>query len=208
MTLDPNLTTPTYTHMTIHFKSSISLATTLLAILPVIATAQASVTPAAAPSLPLVWRTDKVGGTSPLYEVINEADSGRTLTLRRMPEAGSTGSEFGTATTTAPAESMRRLRVTVRAELRTREAGGASLWLRAEGGGRTLLLENNGAHAIAGTSDWTEQTATLDLPPETERISYGLLLGGNGEVAARNITVSAVAAKGPPVTGNVQISRP
>ncbi len=97
--------------------------------------------------------------------------------------------EFGTATTSA-ATTLPGQRVTVRADVRTRDADGASLWVRAEGMGRTLALENNLAHPVVGTRAWTTETATLDLPPGTERISYGLLLMGRGEISARNITVN------------------
>ena len=137
----------------------------------------------------LEWRTDKVGGSSPFYEVIDTSAAGRSLTLRHMVGGSEVNNEFGTATTSAPA-AMGGQRVTIRADLRTQNAEAASLWVRAEGLGKTLALENNMAHPVAGTRGWMAEAAVLDLPPGTERIAYGLLLAGRGEVSARNLTVT------------------
>ncbi|MEP6617982.1 MAG: hypothetical protein ABJE47_01655 [bacterium] len=156
---------------------------------------------APSPAVALTWRTDRVGGTSPFYEVAELADSGRTLTLRRMEGGSLLGGEFGTATTSAPAIEMRGRRVTVRALIRTSDAESASIWVRAEGGGKTLRLENNMARALTGTRDWGEQTAVLDIPDETEKISYGLLIVGRGSISARNLTVTTGPIEGAARTG-------
>jgi hypothetical protein len=180
----------------------LSIAATLLIAPTLASSGQSASPPAATPAVaPLVWRTDRVNGTSPLYEVVDESDGGHALTLRRMAEAGPSSGDYGTATTTAPAEGMRGQRVTVRAQLRTRDVAGGSIWLRVEGAGTTLLLENNMQHALVGTNEWTEQTATLDLPANAERISYGLLLVGAGEISARGITVTVAAPTGAAMTG-------
>lgn len=161
--------------------------------------AQAATQPEIAPALE--WRTDKVGGSSPFYEVIDTSAAGRTLTLRHMLGGGVMNNQFGTATARAPAAGMSGQRVTIRAEIRTQDAEAATLWVRAEGLGKTLRLENNMEHPIFGSSDWTAQTAVLDLPEGTERIAYGLLLIGPGAVSARNITVTFAPPTGGARTG-------
>jgi hypothetical protein len=148
------------------------------------------------------WRTDRVNRSSPFYEVVDLADAGRSLTLRRMDGGTLMDNEFGTATASVGADSMRGRRVTVRAMVKTRDASAATLWVRAENGDKeTLALQNNMERPIVGTTWWTEQTAVLDVPPSTERISYGLLLLGRGSISAREITVSAGPRVGPAMPG-------
>ncbi|MEO8621899.1 MAG: hypothetical protein ABI625_12590 [bacterium] len=167
---------------------------------PSVSTTSTPVVAVAPVAPPLAWRTDRVGGSSPFYEVIDTSGAGHALTLRHMIGGGTMNGEFGTATTSAPADTMVGQRVTVRAELRTRNSDGATLWIRAEGKGKTLRLENNMAHPIFA-QDWMVQTAVLDLPDGTERISYGLLLQGAGEVSIRGLTISHAPPTGAPVTG-------
>lgn len=150
---------------------------------------------------PLAWRTDNVGGSSPFYEVVDTSAQGRDLTLRRMEGGSMMDNEFGTATTKAPAPALGGRRVTVRAMVRTRDAAAASIWVRADGGGRTLALENNMARAVSGTTDWTERTAVVDFPAGTEMIAYGLLLVGRGSISVRDISVSSAPITGEPLPG-------
>lgn len=149
----------------------------------------------------LAWFTDKVGGSSPFYEVVDTADAGHTLTLRRMAGGTLMDNEFGTATTFAEGAAFRGRRVTIRAMFRTKDADAASIWVRADGGGKTLALENNMSRAVAGTTGWTGQTAVLDFPAGTERIAYGVLLVGRGAVTVRNISVSSDPITGAPMNG-------
>jgi len=145
---------------------------------------------------PLTWYTNRVGGTSPFYLVTDTAGGGHGVTLERMAGGSMMDNEFGTATAIAPAPSLGGRRVTVRAMMRTRDASAATLWVRAEGGGRTLALENNMARPVTGTTEWTEKTAIVDFPAGTERVAYGLLLLGRGAASLRDITVSSG-----PITG-------
>ena len=41
-------------------------------------------TAVAAPVEPLAWRTDRVNGSSPFYEIVDTFSAGHTLTLRRI----------------------------------------------------------------------------------------------------------------------------
>lgn len=145
---------------------------------------------------PLTWYTNRVDGTSPFYVVTDTAGGGHTVTLGRMDGGSLMDNEFGTATASAPATSFGGRRVMVRAMMRTRDASAATLWVRANGGGRTLALENNMAHPVTGTTEWTESTAVVDFPAGAESVSYGLLLLGRGSASIRDITVSSG-----PITG-------
>lgn len=149
----------------------------------------------------LAWRTDRVAGTSPFYEVVDTSAADHALTLRRMEGGTLMDNEFGTATTSAPATAFAGRRVTVRAMMRTRDAQAASIWVRAEGAGKTLALQNNMDRPVVGTTDWTESTAVLDFPAGTETMAYGLLLLGRGSVSVRNITVSSAPITGAPMSG-------
>ena len=150
---------------------------------------------------PLAWHTDKVGGSSPFYEVVDTSALGHALTLRRMDGGSMLENEFGTATTLAPATGFRGRRVTVRAMMRTHDAAAAAVWVRAEGGGTTLALENNMTRAVTGTTEWTERTAVLDFPAGAETMAYGLLLMGRGSVSVRDLTVSSAPITGAAVPG-------
>lgn|GEM_PF-5220132 len=145
---------------------------------------------------PLTWRIDRVSGTSPFYVVADTAGSAHAVTLERMAGGSLMDNEFGTATATAPAASFSGRRVTVRAMMRTRDASAATLWVRADGGGRTLALENNMTRPVTGTTEWTEKTAIVDFPAATETVAYGLLLLGRGSASLRDITMSSA-----PITG-------
>ena len=149
----------------------------------------------------LAWRTDLVGGSSPFYEVVDTSDAGHSLTLRRMDGGTLMENEFGTATTSMPASAFKGSRVVVRAMVRTKDAAAAGIWVRAEGGGKTLALQNNMAQPIVGTTQWTGQKAILDVPAGTERIAYGLLLIGRGAIVVRDVAVSAEPVTGAPMPG-------
>jgi hypothetical protein len=149
----------------------------------------------------LAWRGDMVAGSSPFYEIVDTSAAGHSLTLRRMEGGTLMDNEFGTATTWVPASAFKGSRVIVRAMVRTKDAAAASIWVRAEGGGKTLALQNNMAQPIVGTTQWTGQKAILDVPAGTERIAYGLLLIGRGAIVVRDIAVAAEPVTGAPMPG-------
>ena len=119
---------------------------------------------------------------------------GVSATLRARQGAPLEAGSFGALSGSLPADTLRGRRVRVSGEIRTRDAGGASLWLRMDGGGRMLLLDNGAGRAIRGTAGWTAFDVMLPVPKETERVIFGLLLNGGGEASVRRLRVEALAA--------------
>jgi hypothetical protein len=99
---------------------------------------------------------------------------------------------FGSTGSSIPADSFRLGRVRLSGEVRTRGAiGGASLWLRVDGEGRMLLLDNGLEQRLRGDAGWVRQQVTLPIPREATRIVFGSLLYGTGSVEVRRLRVEA-----------------
>lgn len=97
--------------------------------------------------------------------------------------------------------------VRISAELRSRGAERGVLWMRVDpDGGRHLRFDNmhqrktNGP--LRGDVDWVERSIVLDVPDEAVSIHYGIMLGGGGELWARNFRVEALPF------GSVEITQP
>lgn len=59
----------------------------------------------------------------------------------------------------------------------------AGLWLRIDGATNNVLgFDNMQGRPIKGTTDWTRYEIVLDVPPETARLAFGILLAGGGQV--------------------------
>jgi hypothetical protein len=85
-----------------------------------------------------------------------------------------------------------------------RHTDGAGLWMRIDGGGGTMALDNMMNRALRGTMDWTKVSIVLDVPTDADGLSFGLLLSGPGESwiddASVEIVGSDVSATAPTVT--------
>jgi carboxyl-terminal processing protease len=119
--------------------------------------------------------------------------TGSAVTLRRVAP-GVTAGEFGSATALAPAAPYRGKRARLRAEVRTDGAdGGATLWIRVDGPGGTMIEIDNAPYSRRyGTTGWAVDSVTVDVPAASERIAFGALLSGGGEIAARGVRLVAV----------------
>ncbi len=59
----------------------------------------------------------------------------------------------------------------------------AGLWFRVDGpNNTTLAFDNMEQRAIKGTTDWTRYEIVLDVPNEAQRLAFGVLLAGGGQV--------------------------
>ena len=60
----------------------------------------------------------------------------------------------------------------------------AGLWFRVDGPNpnASLAFDNMQDRGIKGTTDWTRYEIVLDVPSEAQRLAFGLLLGGSGQV--------------------------
>lgn len=92
-----------------------------------------------------------------------------------------------------------RMKADVRTESVIRWAG---LWMRVDAeNDRTLTFDNMGDRPIVGTRDWRTYEVVLDVPPEGETISFGVLLAGSGKVWLDNVQFEEVDSS-VPTTGD------
>lgn len=96
------------------------------------------------------------------------------------------------------ADAYRGGRVRLSAELATRGADLATLWLRADppGGGRHLAFDNligrEEGGPLRGDSDWTQRAVVLDIPEAADSLHFGFLLRARGSVRARGFVLERV----------------
>jgi hypothetical protein len=101
---------------------------------------------------------------------------------------------MGSLTHQESAETWRGRRVELRAELRGGSIDGwAGLWMRIDGPeGKVLAFDNMQNRALRGTSSFQWYSVVLDVPPEAERITFGVLLHGPGAVFIRELAFGEV----------------
>jgi hypothetical protein len=60
----------------------------------------------------------------------------------------------------------------------------AGLWFRVDGPNpnQQLSFDNMQDRPIKGTTDWTRYEIVLDVPGEAQRLAFGILLAGGGQV--------------------------
>ena len=129
---------------------------------------------------------------------------GATLTLSKGAASASAGSaaepRFGVVSATVPAESLRGHRVTLRGELKTHDAGAASLWMRVDKASAMLMLDNGQDRALKGDTEWTPFAVTLPVLSSASSVVIGVMLQGAGSVIARSVrfeTGARLQADGP-----------
>ncbi len=93
-------------------------------------------------------------------------------------------------------------RVKMSAMIKSEEAGGARLTMRAVGSGFKSLLQDEGygIHVAKGTTDWMKYSIFLNVPPQTQAISSGVVLYGKGKVWIDDVKYEVV--------GDAPASRP
>jgi erythromycin esterase-like protein len=89
---------------------------------------------------------------------------------------------FGTLSQVFTGDAYRGKRLRMSAWMRTENADSAQFWLRLDSSKRTVGFDNMGQRAVTGTTDWKKYELTLDVPAETIRIAFGILLVGKGQV--------------------------
>src|SRR5687768_2982259 len=125
---------------------------------------------------------------------------------------------FGTLMQTSqPGQySGRRIRLSgwVKSEKVTDWAG---LWLRIDGASDKVLgFDNMQGRPIKGTTDWTRYEIVLDVPPDTVRLAFGLMLTGRGqvwmddlsfEVVTTSVNTTGQLMNGPPAPTNLNFEK-
>jgi hypothetical protein len=101
---------------------------------------------------------------------------------------------MGSITHSESAAPWRGKRVALRAEVRAGRVGGwGGLWMRVDGKeDRVLAFDNMQNRALRGTSSYQWFSVVLDVPPEAERISFGVLLHGPGALFIHEIRFEVV----------------
>jgi hypothetical protein len=145
---------------------------------------------------PVEWVV--TGMAAPLYAIVGISDGGHALSLTRLADVVAGPNQFGATAAIVNAEPYRGRRVRVRALIRTDSATvGGSTWLRIDGVSGSLQLENNMSRMLSGTTGWSEQITTLDVPTSATRIIYGLLLSGGGTLHAKDVSIENLAPSSP-----------
>src|SRR5262245_48304146 len=68
----------------------------------------------------------------------------------------------------------------------------SGLWMRMDGAGYSLNFDNMSNRPIKGTTDWKKYEVVLDVPEESVRITFGILLMGAGQVWVDDLRLEAV----------------
>jgi hypothetical protein len=138
------------------------------------------------------WVTGWVltGSNPQAYEVRCEnpyADCFIPLLRTRLNASAPLGN--GSLTHTESAVPWRGRRVVLRAELRAgRIDGWGALWMRVDGpGDAPLAFDNMQNRPMRGTSAYEWYRVVLDVPPEAEKLSFGVFLHGPGGIFIREL---------------------
>ena len=71
--------------------------------------------------------------------------------------------------------------IELRGFLRTKDVTGyAGLWMREDGDGQMLKLENMSSQHVNGTRDWKEYSIKLPIDPNARSLVFGVLVSGTG----------------------------
>ncbi|HEX2120795.1 MAG TPA: hypothetical protein VHL59_04060 [Thermoanaerobaculia bacterium] len=154
-----------------------------------------------AATLPKGWH---LAGNRPAdYFAVAEAGAG-VLGSKTQDAPG-----FGTMMQTFRADEYRGKRLRLTADVRSENvAGWAGVWMRVDAvGNRTLSFDNMQSRPIKGTSAWAPYSVVLDVPRDSESISFGILLAGTGKVWIDNVSFEEVD-RSVPVTGSHSGSGP
>ncbi len=117
-----------------------------------------------------------------------EADVVRTgkYAGRIVRDAGSPR-EFSTITTSASAGIVGK-RLEFVGWVRTKDVDGwAGFWLREDGPSGVVQFTNMQRNGLSGTNDWTECRLELPLDAAAEKIMFGVILAGTGQVWADDL---------------------
>lgn len=99
---------------------------------------------------------------------------------------------FGTLMQIFKADNYRGKRLRMSAWMRTENADSAQLWLRLDSAKSMVGFDNMDKRAVIGTTDWKKYELTLDVPAETVKIAFGVIVSGKGQVWVDDFAFEAV----------------
>lgn len=150
------------------------------------------------PALPEGWIVTGLGRPN-LYRVGTDPALPGAIKIETLDKAAEVDIDaFSSLMQSIAATHYRGKTIRIRAELRSRGAERGVLWLRIDpnDGRRPLRFDNMHYRrtdgAIRGDVDWTERSVVLDVPDDAASIHYGIMLGGGGELWARNFVLEEV----------------
>jgi hypothetical protein len=96
--------------------------------------------------------------------------------------------------------------VELRGYFRTKDvAGYAGLWMREDGEGQMLMLENMATQHVDGTREWSEYTIKLPIDAKARQLFFGVLLAGTGTLWADDLRLMV---DGKPIAEAKPMERP
>jgi hypothetical protein len=124
------------------------------------------------------------------------ARSAAIRSVGTVPDGG-----FGPIGQAIWAKDYRGKRVRLTGWVRTQAVqGGASLWLRVDGSGGGLLLDNMDGRRVSGTSDWRQLQIVLDVPAAADGLVFGGLTVGGGQAWFDDFALDIVGPDVPTTT--------
>jgi hypothetical protein len=167
------------------------------------------------PPLPDGWMISGQGRPN-LYRIGVDPTLPGTIKIEAMDRKGVIESgAMGSLMQSISAENYRGRAVRISAELRGRGAERGVLWMRVDPSGpvaRPLrfdnMLERKKNGAVRGDVDWVERTIVLDVPEAAHSIHYGIMLGGGGELWARNFKLESLDPDSVEVTQPKMLTEP
>lgn len=164
------------------------------------ATSGSALTSRFAAGLPAGW----VGGSNPegVFQVGTDVGvvhgGGRSASLRTLAGVVAPG-QFAAFGQAVRADAFRGKRVRLRGWVRVQDVqtDGAGVWLRIDGLGVGLLLDNSDGRRLTGTLDWQQVQAVLDVPPDADALVFGGLMVGGGQSWFDDFTLDVVGADVP-----------
>jgi len=79
----------------------------------------------------------------------------------------------------------------------------AGLWMRVDQGAQSVAFDNMEDRPIKGSTAWQKYEVVLDVPPQANRIAFGVLLGGQGRVWLNSVKLDVVGLD-VPTTGKME----
>ena len=149
--------------------------------------------------LPAAWRM--TGSRAPDYEAgllpVASYDGDRIAQLRLRPAVFEPAG-FGSVVQSIAAARYLGRRVCFSALIRTAGVTGwAGLWLRVDGPGGPLILDNMHDRALRGTTDWTRASIVVDVAEHAKALLFGALLSGAGALDLTRLRFEEVGAAVP-----------
>jgi hypothetical protein len=133
-----------------------------------------------------------IAGAADKYAAgIDQADGVRGAKFIRSTTDDATAA--GALTQGISARNYLGQRIRFRARVRTEGVTGwAGLWMRVDRGGKRVAFYNSMDRPIRGSTDWQDRSVVLDVPNDADRIYFGVIDSGRGQVWIDSLALEPV----------------